>query len=214
MLNNLRPFIKGGFIAGLLDYLKLGACVCYMLYNHFIFLWRGHLENSLLKTGWWMDNRLQRILMNILTFHLLNRLLLQNLNTHRISRATELPEGLWCVCAMNLQGHAGSRAQLGHHVLREPSGIKTHLVLLFWSDTVYLYYYIIFINIRLPAKFRKYVSIIWFQILVALILLVLAAVGEYYQVSKNTPVSARLRIVSFLLPHMHHKADTKDVSLT
>lgn len=38
MLNNLRPFIKGGFIAGLLDYLKLGACVCYMLYNHFIFL--------------------------------------------------------------------------------------------------------------------------------------------------------------------------------
>lgn len=102
---------------------------------------------------------------------------------------------------MNLQGHAGSRAQLGHHVLREPSGIKTHLVLLFWSDTVYLYYYIIFINIRLPAKFRKYVSIIWFQILVALILLVLAAVGEYYQVSKNTPVSARLRIVSFLLPH-------------
>lgn len=118
---------------------------------------------------------------------------------------------------MNLQGHAGSRAQLGHHVLREPRGVKTHLVLLFRSETVYLYYYIIFINIGL-TKFRKYVSIIWFQILVALILLVLAAVGEYYQVSKNTPVSARLiwtmRIVSFLLPHMHHKADTKDVSLT
>lgn len=123
---------------------------------------------------------------------------------------------------MNLQGHAGSRAQLGHHVLQEPSGVKTHnsthLVLLFWSETVYLYYYIIFINIGLPDKFRKYVSIIWFQILVALILLMLAAVGEYYQVSKNTPVTARLiwtmRIVSFLLPRMHHKAETKDISLT
>lgn len=34
----LKTFHKGGFIAGLLDYLKLGACVCYMLYNHFIFL--------------------------------------------------------------------------------------------------------------------------------------------------------------------------------
>ena len=39
--------------------------------------------------------------------------------THRVCRPTEVPEGLVCVGALDLQGKAGSRTQLRHHALLE-----------------------------------------------------------------------------------------------
>lgn len=47
------------------------------------------------------------------------------LATHRIGGPAEFAEGLGYVGAMELQGHAGSQRQLGHHVLRGERGGDT-----------------------------------------------------------------------------------------
>lgn len=132
-----------GFNAGLLYQaaLVLATCTgsCRDLSISFLLL-VAFEKTSVLKGGWWTENHLQTM-WNFTTFNptfdisLFRQASSLEYNeeennteydlTHWIGRPAELPEWLRCVAAVDLQNHAGSRTQLGHHTLQVESRVRT-----------------------------------------------------------------------------------------